>query len=97
MTEEQNKELLTLEAQVRQVIVLCENLKRDKAELKRQNAELERQKAELERENKELQMKYDSLKIAKSLAGNEVNFKGAKDGLAKMVKEVDRCIALLSE
>ncbi|GHT02117.1 hypothetical protein AGMMS49525_05050 [Bacteroidia bacterium] len=97
MTEEQNKELLTLEAQVRQIMVLCENLRRDKGELKQLNAALTQQKNELESENKELQMKYNKLKIAKTMVGSKADFKGAKDSLAQMVKEVDRCIALLTE
>ncbi|GHT52785.1 hypothetical protein AGMMS49982_13930 [Bacteroidia bacterium] len=96
MTEAHSNELTILEANILQVMSLCENLSQQNGELKQRNQELERQNTELSHENKELHTKYEHLKMAKALAGTEVDLTAAKANVTQMVKDIDQCIALLN-
>jgi len=45
---------------------------------------------------KELKKKYDALKIAKAIAGSESDRNEAKSKVNRIVREIDKCIALLN-
>ncbi|GHT22689.1 hypothetical protein AGMMS4957_13210 [Bacteroidia bacterium] len=97
MTEEQQKELVTLEAQVHQVLLLCKNLKTECTELKQQNEELKQRNAELKREIEDWKQQCETLNLVRAFGGgNGADFKEAKDTLSQMVKEIDECIAMLN-
>ena len=51
---------------------------------------------ELRRENKALQADYNNLKLARMIAVNSEDQQAAKNRLAKIIREVDKCIALLN-
>ena len=40
---------------------------------------------------------YDTLKMAKMLEVTDGNLQGAKDRLAKLIRDVNKCIAILSD
>ena len=95
MTEEEKKLLSTFEARLRHLIYLHDELKRENAELKQL---LEDEKSELEKvraEYKALESSYTDLKTATTISGSDV--KETKLRLSKLVREVDKCIALLNE
>ena len=97
MTEEAKKLLSTFEARLRHLIYLHDELKRENAELKQL---LEEEKKENERilaEYKELERSYTNLKTATSISLNGSDVKETKLRLSKLVREVDKCIALLNE
>ena len=97
MTEEAKKLLSTFEARLRHLIYLHDELKREKAELKQL---LEEEKKENERilaEYKELERSYTNLKTAPAISLNGSDVKETKLRLSKLVREVDKCIALLNE
>ena len=93
MTEEDKKLLHTFEGKLRQLLFLYEELKKEnlslRNEIDRKSAEI----AQLECNNKELEAKYINLKNARILSIND----NTKQRLAKLVREVDKCIALLNE
>ena len=97
MTEEEKKLLSTFEARLRHSIYLHDELKRENAELKQL---LEDEKAELEKvkaEYKALESNYTDLKTATAISLNGSDVKETKLRLSKLVREVDKCIALLNE
>jgi chromosome segregation ATPase len=63
-------------------------------------ADLDRKQNELmhaHQEVLELRKKCDHLKMAGNLSGSESDRSEAKNKIAKMVREIDKCIALLDE
>jgi FtsZ-binding cell division protein ZapB len=97
MTEEQSRLVFAFEDQVHQLMRLCDGLKQENSDLKQQMQVLQRSQAELENENKTIKVKYDNLKMARIISVKQDDFTGAKSRLSKLVKEVDKCIALLNE
>ena len=97
MTDEEKKLLSTFEARLRHLIYLHDELKRENAELKQL---LEDEKSELEKaraEYKALESSYTDLKTATTISLNGSDVKETKLRLSKLVREVDKCIALLNE
>jgi len=97
MTEDQNKLLANFEARVRQLVFLCNELKQENSELRLQLDILKTSYFNLEAENKTIKVKYDNLKMVRIVSIRQDDFKGAKARLSNLVKEVDKCIALLNE
>lgn len=97
MTDEEKKLLSTFEARLRHLIYLHDELKRENAEL---NQLLNKQEAELKKEQarfQELQQDYINLKTATTISLNGSDVRETKLRLSKLVREVDKCIALLNE
>ena len=97
MTDEQLKIIRNFEIRVHQVLVLCDNLKKENAGLKLRLAEQKSINDSLNKENTQLNLKYDNLKTARMISVNPGDFKATKDRLSNLVREVDKCIALLNE
>jgi len=97
MTEEQLKLAANFEARVRQLMFLCDELKQRNANLEGDLAKEKEKNQSLEEEIKRLTIKYDNLKLARIIEVKQGDFQGAKKRLSKLVREVDKCIALLNE
>ena len=95
MTEEQLKIIQNFEIRVHQLLLLCNNLREEKANLHSQLAEQKSINDMLNEKNSYLQLKYDNQKIAQTISGNRNDIKVTKDRLSKLVREVDKCITLL--
>ena len=97
MTDEQQKLLINFETRVRQLMLLCESLRNDKAELKKaleaKDNDLKIAKADI----RDLTISYDNLKLAKMVSYGEKDVKSAQQRLSKLVREIDKCIALVNE
>lgn len=96
MTEEDKKLLSTFEARLRHLMYLHEELKRENAEMKLLLKEKEAELQEVQKGYKELQENYANLKVAKTISVNDNDVKDTKQRLSKLVREVDKCIALLN-
>ncbi len=97
MTEEDKKLLSTFETQLRHLIFLHDEIKRENAELKRL-LEIEKLKNEkIQAQYDELEVSYTNLKTATAISLNGSDVKETKLRLSKLVREVDKCIALLNE
>ena len=97
MTEEQLKTIRNFEVRVRQVLFSCDKLKKENAKLQLQLTEQESMYDSLRKENTQLQTRYDNLKVVRMISVNRNDFKATKSRLSKLVREVDKCIALLNE
>lgn len=95
MTNEETQLIKLLETRVRQLILRNEELKGQNAQLWQQVAEDDSAMQELREENKKLKAEYDNLKTARMLSLNDNDKRNAKLRLQRLVKEVDRCIAIL--
>ena len=97
MTDEGKQLLSTFETRLRHLLYLHEEQRRDNAELRRQLEETEEARMQLQADYEELARRYNDLKTATaiSLDGNDV--RETKARLSKLVREVDKCIALLNE
>jgi thiamine kinase-like enzyme len=97
MTEEEKKLLSTFEARLRHLIYLHDELKRENAELKELLKAKKEQNEKVLAEYKELKTNYTNLKTATTISLNGSDVKETKLRLSKLVREVDKCIALLNE
>ena len=97
MTEEEKNLLNSFETQLRHLIYLHDELKRENAELKKllENEKLKNEKVQAQYD--ELEVSYTNLKTATAISLNGSDVKETKLRLSKLVREVDKCIALLNE
>ena len=91
------KALSTFETRVRQMILRFQ-------ELKEENRQLYEEVEKNEQDIKALQDKldqagrdYESLKLAKMMEITDGDLESAKARIAKMIREVNKCIAILSD
>ena len=97
MTEEEKKLLKTFETQLQHLIYIHDELKRENAELKKL-LDMEKLKNEkVQAQYDELEVSYTNLKTATAITLNGSDVKETKLRLSKLVREVDKCIALLNE
>ncbi len=97
MTEEDKKLLSTFEARLRHLMYLHNEQKRENAEMKQLLEEKEKEVVRLRSDYSELEVVYANLKIAKTISLTDSEVKDTKQRLSKLVREVDKCIALLNE
>ena len=97
MTEDQNRLLAVFEVRVRDLMALCDSQRQKIVEL---TGALNQTEETLQRTREEAaawKIKFDNLLTAKVVSANEEEMKDARMRLSKLVREVDRCIALLNE
>lgn len=96
MTAEEEKLMRILEARITQLILDFKDLESKNAMLSEQLQKTEAELTELRVEQEELKAAYESLKIAKMIEISDTDMKNAKSRLSKLVREVNKCIALLN-
>ena len=95
MTEDHKRLLAVFEVRVRDLMALCDQQKRRIDEL---TAALSLKDEELRKDMIEgLNAKCDNMLTARIVSTNEEEMKNARMRLSKLVREVDKCIALLNE
>lgn len=96
MTAEEDALLRTLEARVTQMALEYKALKDRYVALSRIMEEKNATIAALHSQVDRLQTDYANLKTAKMIDISSEDMKNAKSRLSKLVREVDKCIALLN-
>jgi hypothetical protein len=97
MTEEQQKILTNFETRVRQLMLLCDSLKRENSELVKALETKDEDLRKSEELVRDLNSRYDNLKVATMISFGKTDIKGAKQKLSVLVREIDKCIALINE
>lgn len=97
MTEEDKKLLSTFEGKLRHLMYLYNELKKENASLKQLLSEKEEEIACMADRQRELEVRYTNLKMARMISVNDNELRDTKQRLSKLVREVDKCIALLNE
>lgn len=91
------KNIATFETRTRQMILRFMELKKQNEEL---TGLLEKTDGEMEvlrRQLAQSQADYQSLKTAKMLEVTDGDISSAKDKLSKLIRDVNKCIAILSD
>jgi len=86
----------SFEEKVEQVIRVAEGLKDSNGQLQQQVDELSAQLRAKSQEMEVLELKYQNLKLAKTLAPSPEDVKNARLQMNRMIREIDKCIALLN-
>lgn len=96
MAEKQDKLLAEFELRMRQLMFLCDSLKRQNAALKDELQNKNNVINSLNSDFEQLKKQYDNLKFAKAFTSdNNEEVQSARQRLSKLVRDVDKCIALL--
>ena len=91
------KAISTFETRVRQMLLRFQELKKENAELYAMLDSNEKTVKEMKAKIDQQQKDYDSLKMAKMIEITDGNLAGAKDRLSKLIRDVNKCIAILSD
>ncbi len=95
MTGKEKELLSQLETRVRQLILQDNGLQDSVRALKNQLAEREKEIVTLTQLNKDMAAQYANLKVARMLELSDSDTRNARQRLNRLVREVDKCIALL--
>ena len=96
MTEAENKLLAVFEVRLLDLLSLCERQQRKIEELTAQIKTGEESLQQAKQNNQSLDAKYAELLTAHILSSEEGGVKSARLRLSKLVREVEKCIALLN-
>ena len=90
------EELIILNRKLDELLDRYQNLKDEVADLKRGNEVLKGIIGEREEKLKELEIKYERIKLSGALLGEGEHALDAKKKITELVREIDRCVALLN-
>ena len=91
------KTLATFETRLRQMILRFQQLKKENEELYGMVNKSEQELAQLREKLEQQQNDYQSLKMAKMMEITDGDLTGAKDRLSRLIRDVNKCIAILSD
>lgn len=97
MTDLEQNLLIDFKLKVKQMIAKHDMLKQEKHQLLGKIGGLEETIHQISQENRILEHKYENLKLAKMLVASDEDNKDAKNRMQKLVREIDKCIALLNK
>ena len=96
MTDSEKK-INVFATRVRQMILQFKDVKKENADLYAMVDERDAKIKQLETQLAQTKQDYDSLKMAKMLTITDGDLEGAKARVARLIREVDKCVTLLSE
>jgi len=91
------KVLATFQTRVRQMILRFQELKKENTDLYAMVDESEKRVKELEARLAQQEKDYQTLKMARMLEITNGDLEGAKERVAKMIRDVNKCIDVLSD
>ena len=89
--------LTTFETRIRQMILRFQELKKENNALHVQLQKDEQEIQNLKSKLAQADSNYNSLKMAKMLEITDGDLEGAKARVSKMIRDVNKCISLLSD
>lgn len=96
MTDEEKRQLKNFDGKVRLLLQNYRVMQKENSdlytEIERKDEEIARLKAEL----RQSQSDYSNLKLAKMIEISDSELKGAKQRISRLVREINKCIGLLS-
>ena len=95
MTSKEMELVKQLELRVRQLILQGQNLREQYRALEVQVAQRDEQIKALEGQKAEVAAQYANLKVARMLELSDSDTRNARQRVSRLVREVDKCIALL--
>ncbi len=91
------KLLSTFQTRVRQMILRFQEIRKQNKDYRDTIAGQEQRIKELESQLEHLQSDYDSLKMARMMTIIDKDLDNAKERVARMIRDVNKCIAVLSD
>jgi predicted RNase H-like nuclease (RuvC/YqgF family) len=91
------KVLATFQTRVRQMILRFSELKKENTDLYAIVEEQEKHIKELESRLRQQENDYESLKMARMMEITDGDLEGAKERVARMIRDINKCIAVLSD
>ena len=91
------KTLATFETRLRQMILRFQELKKENQELCDMVSKNEQDISQLRAQLEQQQSDYQTLKMAKMIEISDADLTGAKERLSKLIRDVNKCIAILSD
>ncbi len=91
------RNIAVFEARIRQMILSFQQLKKENQELSLQVAQRDKDIEALRVKLDQKQSDYESLKMAKMIEITDGDLTGAKTRLSKLIRDVNKCIAILSD
>ena len=91
------KVLANFQTRVRQMILRFQEMKKENAELYTMIEESEQRIKQLEEQLAAKERDYESLKMARMMQISGGDLDGAKERLARLIRDVNKCIAVLSD
>jgi hypothetical protein len=96
MTTDKEEIISNLKSNILRLRNLYEKEKETNVVLKSNNSELSAKLLQKEEETLSLETKLNTLKLAKSISGENNDMHDAKGKVNNLVREIDKCIALLN-
>lgn len=91
------KAIATFETRVRQMLLRFQELKKENEELYAMMEKNEQDVKELKAKLEQQERDYQSLKMARMLEIADGDLEGAKSRLSRLIRDVNKCIAVLSD
>ena len=91
------KVLANFQTRMRQMILRFQELKKESADLYAMVEDGEQRIKQLEEKLAQQERDYQSLKMARMMEITDGDLDGAKDRVAKLIRDVNKCIAVLSD
>ena len=91
------KALATFETRVRQMLLRFQELKKENQELTEMLSKNEEEINNLKAQLSQQENDYQSLKMARMIQISDGDLEGAKARLQKLIRDVNKCIAVLSD
>jgi predicted nucleic acid-binding Zn-ribbon protein len=90
------EELMILNRKLDELLTRYVSLKDELIDLRNGNEELKRALQDRDNRIKELETRYERVKLSGALLGDSENALEAKRKINELVREIDRCVALLN-
>ena len=91
------KLLATFQTRVRQMILRYQEMKQEQADLYAAIEGKEQRIKELEGQIAQMQKEYETLKMARMMTIIDKDLDGAKERVARMIRDVNKCITVLTD
>lgn len=92
-----DKIINTFATRVRQMLLQYNALKKENASLRKEVMKRDAEIADLKAESELWQAEYDNLKLTKMLEITDGDMETAQKRVAKLIRDVNKCITMLSE
>ena len=96
MTDEERNQLSVFEARLRQLMFLHDELKEKNQFLMEALNKKEQTLQQLQHDYDELEANYTDLKQERIISIHDSDVEGTRKRLSKLVREIDKCLALLN-
>ena len=96
MSDQDYEELTLLNRKIDELLVRYSNLRMQNRDLRNENETIRFKLLASNDKIKELETKYERIKLSGALLGEGENAREAKKKITELVREIDRCVALLN-